>query len=329
MDVVGGSAPGDISPAAAREAWRALFFVVPVVSTTFASFARLFSHLGREDLGWLLIDESGQASPQVAVGALWRTRRAVIVGDPLQLEPVSTLPFRVEQMLRRDHGVDEQWLPARTSVQALADRLNPLGTWLPGDTEPIWVGAPLTVHRRCDEPMFGVVNDAVYEGLMISATSPAAASRFASSFPTLPESKWIDVVSDESHGNWVPAEGQQVERILAALARVGHDMSEVMIIAPFRDIARNVAPYAHRYPGLVAGTVHTAQGKEADVVVLVLGGDPARPGAKRWAASKPNLLNVAVSRAKRRIYVIGDRRAWSAQRHFDVLAARLPHAPPR
>ena len=62
-------------------AWTALFFVIPVVSTTFASFDRLFSHLGRESLGWLLIDEAGQAAPQVAAGH-FMARRSVVVGDP-------------------------------------------------------------------------------------------------------------------------------------------------------------------------------------------------------------------------------------------------------
>lgn len=57
-------------------------------------------------------------------------------------------------------------------------------------------------------------------------------------------------------------------------------------------------------------------GKQADVVVVLLGSD------------KPNLLNVAVSRAKRRLYVIGDRKAWSRQRYFETLAAHLPHATP-
>ncbi|WP_322770581.1 hypothetical protein [Frankia sp. Cr1] len=58
--------------------------------------------------------------------------------------------------------------------------------------------------------------------------------------------------SRSSFAATAPAEGQQVDRILAALAGVGHDMSEVMVIAPFRDIARNVAPHVRRYPGQAA-----------------------------------------------------------------------------
>jgi len=141
---------------------------VPVVSTTFASFGRVFSHLGAEALGWLFVDEAGQATPQNVVGALWRSRRAVIVGDPLQLEPVVTLPFRAQQALRIEHGVAERWLPARCSVQTLADEGMPVGTYLTsGGGEPRWVGAPLRVHRRCAEPMFGVVNRVVYDNLMV------------------------------------------------------------------------------------------------------------------------------------------------------------------
>ena len=56
---------------------------------------------------------------------------------------------------------------------------------------------------------------------------------------------------------------------------------------------------------------------------------PGAHNARRWAASKPNLLNVAVSRAKRRLYVLGDRRAWSGKQYFSVLATRLPPGAPR
>lgn len=65
------------------------------------------------------------------------------------------------------------------------------------------------------------------------------------------------------------------------------------------------------------------QGKEADVVILVLGGDPAQPAARAFATRAPNLLNVAVTRARRRLYVIGDRVAWAGEPYFDVLTRNL------
>jgi len=229
----------------------------------------------------------------------------------------------------RTRSGDEQWLSSRTSVQRLADRLTPLSTRLAGDDGEIWVGSPLTVHRRCDQPMFGIANDIAYNGLMINGTAPAAAQRFQEAYPLLPASEWIDVVSHVSDGHWIPAEGRRLDLILDALADLKFEMSQVMVIGPFRDIARQVHQRAHRYRGLVAGTIHTAQGKQAEIVILVLGSDPRRGGARRWAASKPNLLNVAVSRAQRRLCVIGDRQAWATQRHFDLLAHRLPASPPR
>ena len=298
MDILSGRAPADLSADAARAAWQALFLLVPVVSTTFASVGRLFGRLGREALGWLAVDEAGQATPQSAVGALWRCQRAVIVGDPQQLEPITTIPFRAEQAIRGHYGVEEEWLTGRTSVQGLADRLNRFGTTLPGAERPVWVGAPLTVHRRCDEPMFGLSNQIAYDGLMIEATDPALCRDFATRHPTLPQSKWIDVSSDASQGNWIPAEGEEVDRILAHLDEIDFDLTQVMAIGPFRDVARQLEQRRWRHRGLRAGTIHTAQGKEADIVILVLGSEPAREGARAWAASKPNLLNVAVSRAR-------------------------------
>ena len=153
--------------------------LVPVISTTFASVSRLFGPLGRGGARLALVDEAGQATPQNTIGALWRSQRAVIVGDPLQLEPITTIPFEAEQAIRTHYGVGEEWLTGRGSVQSLADRLNRFGTALPGADGRRWVGAPLAVHRRCDRPMFDISNEIAYDGLMIEATDPTLARAFA------------------------------------------------------------------------------------------------------------------------------------------------------
>jgi superfamily I DNA and/or RNA helicase len=101
----------------------------------------------------------------------------------------------------------------------------------------------------------------------------------------------------------------------------------VFVITPFRDVARVIETWPRRegYKGLRSGTIHTAQGKEADVVIFVLGGDPAKEGAKDWAAETPNLVNVAVSRARRRLYVVGHAESWSKRSYFDVVDRRIDH----
>jgi hypothetical protein len=68
-----------------------LFLLTPVISTTFASVGRFLGAVCEPGvLGTLIIDEAGQASPHFALGALWRCRRAIVVGDPKQVEPVVT-----------------------------------------------------------------------------------------------------------------------------------------------------------------------------------------------------------------------------------------------
>jgi AAA domain-containing protein len=324
MDIMSGKGTPD--DAATLAAWQTFFVVVPVVSTTFASLGRLFTGLGRESLGWLFVDEAGQAAPQYAAGALWRARRAVIVGDPLQIQPVVTLPWGGQRALASEYGVGERWTPSRTSVQQLADRLAEHGTSLPFPAagEPVWVGTPLRVHRRCDRPMFDISNAIAYDGLMVFGT------RARDPFPG--RDRWCDVASADAESHWIPAEGQALSALLAELRDASVPAAGIRVISPFRKVAAQ-AYRVHEsvFPDVSTknraqwiGTVHTMQGKEADVVILVLGGDPAKPGARHFATRAPNLLNVAVTRARRRLYIIGNRETWAAAPYFDHLSATIP-----
>lgn len=282
-------------------AWTTFFFVVPIVSTTFASFSRLFRKIGQERLGWLFIDEAGQAHPQAAVGAIWRSKRTIIIGDQLQLEPVVTMPLSAQEALRKHYGVEEVWMPGKTSVQALADRVSQFGTRLTINNKQYWLSMPLRVHRRCSKPIFDIINRVFYDGLMLFGTFEKVVA--------MRESGWIDVVSQVADEHWIPAEGEALHHLLD---EIPEDVDRIFLITPFKSVEERLNRYRKLRSNIDVGTIHKMQGKEADVVILVLGGDPKKPNAKRLVSAKPNLLNVAVSRAKTRLFIIGNKRDWSS-----------------
>ena len=313
--------------------WGSLFLVVPLVSTTFASVNRMLGKLPLESIGWLFVDEAGQALPQAAVGALLRTRRAVIVGDPIQIEPIVVLPDTLTNALCHQFGVDPDYYAAPlASVQTLADAASSYTSEFQTNIGSRTVGAPLLVHRRCSEPMFSVSNTIAYSGLMVSAKSPNASEIR----DVLGASKWIDVVGS-GEDKWCREEGAEVLRLLRQLAHAGAT-SDLYVITPFVIVADRLRQLV-RESGVLGGwvdddwrwtherigTVHTAQGREAEAVIIVLGApDPAQTGARAWAGSRPNLLNVTVTRAKEVIYVVGNRQLWREAGLFRELDKCLP-----
>lgn len=337
-------------PAHALAIWQSLFMIVPVVSSTFASIASQFRELGPQSLGWLFIDEAGQAVPQAAVGALWRARRAVVVGDPLQIEPVFTVPIKLIEALARGGGLPEQAgvEPHRVSVQNLADAGNALGAWMNSGDQPQWIGSPLRVHRRCVDPMFTVANTIAYQGKMIffDPTQPAPRQPPSGGMDLGP-SAWIHMGGEACNKQVVL---QQVDLVCQAVAalfeRIG-ELPALYVISPFRRIKESLTsqlvgskhwPSGRSAPSVSArrnwcktqvGTVHTFQGKEESVVLMVLGCDDKTRGAAAWAASKPNLFNVALTRAKHRFFVIGDASLWSDLPYFaDAHEGHLPRISP-
>ncbi|THJ23735.1 MAG: hypothetical protein CAF44_001990 [Nitrospira sp. CG24D] len=335
LDVMKGRSLSETQEPARRSLWASLFLLVPVVSTTFASMSRLFGPLGREQLGWLLIDEAGQAVPQAAAGALWRAKRAIVIGDPLQIQPVVIVPPKLIDAIFAEFGVSSgEWAAPEMSAQTLSDRASWFGTTIQTKDGDIWVGSPLRVHRRCEEPMFSISNYIAYDGLMVFGTSHGESAIGN----VLGPSFWIDVQGD-GEGKWSQAEGEQALQLLSRLLHSGIDDPDIFFITPFRIVSQKLREIIRRDDGISRrlpenartwtasriGTIHTFQGKEAEAVVLVLGAPlDISASARQWAGHPPNLLNVAVTRAKHRLYVIGDRTAWRNAGSFTHLAQVLP-----
>lgn len=316
--------------------WSSLFMVVPTVSTTFASVRTMFGDLPPESIGWLLVDEAGQAVPQAAVGAIMRAKRSVVVGDPLQIPPVVSLPERLNTEICKFFDVDKiEWSAPAASTQTLADQASRFRSTFATDVGDREVGLPLLVHRRCQNPMFDVSNSIAYAGQMVHAVGPKRPGPISS---TLGRSRWIDV-NGNAETKWCPEEGDAVVRLFRELATSGVTNPDVFVITPFKIVEQEMRRRLDKETDLLQafgvrtdewsrdriGTVHTFQGREADTVILLLGAPKAsQHRARQWAASPPNIINVAVSRAKQNLYVVGSAAAWSgAGTSLQVLQRQL------
>jgi superfamily I DNA and/or RNA helicase len=319
-----------------RRAWQSIFLLIPVISSTFASIYRLFRYLEPGTLGWLLIDEAGQAPPQAAVGAIWRAKRVFSIGDPFQIEPICATPEEIVDGMAKSRIKDHtlSWAPSQVSVQNIIDRLSVFGSKRTIRDESYWISSPLRVHRRCLEPMFTISNLIAYESSMLLATQPDREF-------SLPPSCWWDVGGYTSDRQYVSDQGDALIDLLKEIF-LKIKIPDLYVISPFREVISQIQQllirnkefneiFNQKFPTISfhtwvrqsVGTVHAFQGKQALVVFFVLGADKSTLGAIEWASRKPNLLNVAVTRAKARFYIIGDYELWKKWPYFEVAAKHL------
>ena len=321
---------------------NSLMIAVPVISSTFAAVERFLINCKSESsLGTIIIDEAGQASPHMLVGALFRSQKAIVVGDPKQIEPVQTVQdLFVERIGGEGIG---KYRNKELSVQSLADAQNPFAGIIKNlDGSESWVGCPLVIHRRCKDPMFTVSNELSYGGFMINKT-------MNSKEPIDPckESCWITydashIESSTGKDRYIQVQGQIAFELIQKLRARNTKFKDIFIITPFTSVAHGFKTYMQSISDDIVnwtdkdnksgwlkdniGTVHIFQGKEAKVVIYMLGcqSDGTANGAIKWVNA--NNVNVAFTRAKEYIYVIGDATKWAelnknlafAQRYLPV-----------
>ena len=307
--------------------WTAFAFITPVISTTFHSVTNMFATLTKPNsIGFVIIDEAGQGIPYYAVGLLMRAKRAIIVGDPLQIEPVITIPESLRDVLIKTLKAEQiagelgvgigLIIPGLekavqisesedgfidTSVQVLADRASSIQAVIERDCFKIPIGIPLRVHFRCKDPAFSIANTIAYSNTMIHGNE---------SNKNTGRGYFVDV--DTSQASWTKnISNIEINTVNEILLKMYKDrLKDVYIISPFVGITfDDVKRKFKGVPKGNVGTVHTFQGKENKIVIILLGGQ--RDGAIKWATRKPNLLNVAVTRSKEEIVIVGDIEKWT------------------
>lgn len=227
----------------------------------------------------VIVDESSQVDVATGVLALSCAKRAVIVGDTKQL------PNVVDEDKRRQAA--DIWARHGLACQAWDYTRNSLLS----SVTTLWPEAPsvlLREHYRCHPKIVGFFNHKFYDDQLITMTADAGESDVIQVVFTVPgnhargriNQRQIDVIRLE---------------VLPQLRSAG--VTDIGVIAPYRDQVATLKDALGE--GVEVDTVHGFQGREKQAIILsTVDNDIGE------FVDDPQLLNVAVSRAQRRLVVV-------------------------
>lgn len=253
----------------------------------------------------VIIDEASQCDIPSAIPLLYRAKRALIIGDPNQLIHVTSLSQAAEERIANRYGLTDD---ERVTFSYRGRSLFGLASARVGEL-PLF----LDQHFRCHPSIITFSNDHFYGSRLLILTDPSG---------PLPGSavRWVHVTGEFRRGPRGrsvinPAEAEAVVRELLALRdELADARLTAGIVTPYRAHAELIRELVlERAPELeqrlVVATAHRFQGDERDVIVFspVLSAD--MPDYHVAFVSDPNLVNVAITRARRRLVVVGDREA--------------------
>lgn len=323
---------------AVKARFRRWCMLTPCLVTTANSIANIFQFISKSGsdefkknylydyIDLLIMDESGQVAPHVGAAAFALARKAFVVGDIYQIEPVVKISRgndhgnAIRQGLGRlwndsdpitPHSVSSSRSSAiQGSVMLLAQGASYAISAGQEDTPSIF----LSEHRRCRKDIINFCNKLVYRGRL----NPLRKEPI-SELPLSPM-MWAHVTGVTKHENNSRSNDIEAQTIAqwifenadSWIARYNMPIEKIVaIVTPFRAqeeaIQKRLKRYGGRFDNVTAGTVHKLQGDEKPVVIF----SPTYNADfmnEAFFDQKPNMLNVAVSRAKDAFVVIGDMR---------------------
>lgn len=257
----------------------------------------------------VVFDEASQCDIASALPLLYRAKAAVVIGDPKQLSHISSLvKGQDQQLLDKFNLISDypHWAFSFNSLFELAAGMSTADAVI-----------SLRDHHRSHADIISFSNAEFYEGRLRVAT---AYDRLQRPDPVAPGISWVNVVGEAvrpaTGGAQNVKEAQQIAIELEDLViKRGYEGS-VGVVTPFRaqaNLIRQVLSKNDRiyerliHQGLLVDTVHKFQGDERDLMVfspVISKGTPN--GALGFLSSNGNLFNVAITRARGQLLVVGD-----------------------
>ncbi|MGW6014308.1 caspase, EACC1-associated type [Streptomyces sp. NPDC055210] len=272
----------------------------------------------------VVIDEASQCSIPSVLPLLFRARRALIIGDPMQLGHIPGVSPQQERQARVRAGLSAAQLEHRRLTYHVHSSYHAAEQH--GDSALL-----LDEHYRCHPRIADVVNGHCYGGrlrVLTDVRRQVPAHDPVGTADPAPVLGWVDVPSGESARggdgqSWRNAEEAKavrlvVDGLLAALP----PEATVGVVTPFRAQKETLAQMWRDDDRVRVGTVHTFQGGQRDVMVLSpVAAHNTPPRTTHWVASQVNLWNVAITRAKSQLITVGGRAFWEDQSGLPTLLA--------
>ena len=243
-----------------------------VLSTTYSAKSCISKDMVFD---YVIMDEASQVDIKTGALALSCAMNTVIVGDDKQLPNV----------VSREEA---QALNAIQSTYNVDDRYNAVTHSFLQSCVEVFKDAPVTLlreHYRCHPKIIEFCNQKFYDGELVAMTTDHGEDKVLQVVRTVKgnharghfNQREIDVITQEVMSEYV-------------------DMGTVGIITPYRSQAEEI----NKAIGTdIASTVHKYQGRECDTIIM-----STVDNAPTEFSDDPNLLNVAISRAKTHLCIV-------------------------
>jgi superfamily I DNA and/or RNA helicase len=271
--------------------------------------ARTNFPLDSELFDLVIVDEASQCDIPSVIPLLYRAKKVVIIGDPNQLRHVASLNANLNEQIGAKYGV------GLDSYSYTALSLYDLGARSVGQHPGAIL---LDEHYRSDPRIITFSNEEFYGNQLVIKTDLTRRGYSKEFLNTRGGVCWIDVRGEyrkPANGSAENlAELRQIQellpRVIKALDENGYKRATIGIVTPFRPQENLLRNWLQNHPNsnrIRSGTAHQFQGDECDVMIFspVLS-DGIPEGTLGWLENTANLLNVAITRARVSLIIVGD-----------------------
>jgi len=258
----------------------------------------------------LIIDEASQCDIASALPLIFRAKQIVIIGDPKQLKHISLLKESRDKTIASNNSVEEVYIDysyGKNSLYDLAER-----TIKEKNDKPLL----LTDHYRSHMDIINFSNEYFYENKLNILTNS----------DNLISDEYLEkrILWDNIQGRTVPSKSPYCEeeadevvdkiiQLLKLLKNANIDDISFGVVTLFRSqmelIERKIdESEILKEMNITVGTAHRFQGDEKDIIIFSPAiSEGARQTTINWIHTTQQLLNVAITRARSGLVIVGNR----------------------